>query len=114
MRDFLDYVERSKEDSPNSLDFYMEGFFSDMSKMDEMDPRKTFVLGFLAGKGIDIKANREKIISLLSEKEINSASEAIMNLKLEDELEIADLRKSLSVVLASLRNILKEHKKEQV
>lgn len=113
MRDFLEYVEKSKEDSPTTIDFYMEGFFSDMSKMNGMDPKKTFIIGFLAGKGIDIKSNRQKIMDLISDKdiEITSASEAITNLKLEDQgFDVTELRKSLANVLASLRNLLKDHK----
>lgn len=110
MRDFLEYVERSKEDSPAVVDFYMEGFLSDVSKMEGMDPVKTFILGFLTGKGIDIKANREHIMKLLSDKEVMSATQAVSSIKNLENMDVKELRGSLNSTLASLRSILKEHK----
>jgi hypothetical protein len=112
MRDFLEYVERSKENSPNTLDFYIEGFSSDLSKIEGVDPTKTFILGYLAGKGVDIiKENHEKIMDLLTDKEIISFTEAIAELKTDDNTNIKDLRTSLSSILASFRNALKEENK---
>lgn len=107
MRDFLEYVEKNKEDSPNSLDFYMEGFSTDISKIEGISAEKTFILGFLAGKGISITENRDKIINLLSNKEITSLTESIASLKLED-MNVKDLRTSLNSALATLRIMLKE------
>jgi hypothetical protein len=113
MRDFLEYVEKSKEDSTNSLDFYMEGFLSDISKLDGVDPEKTFIIGFLAGKGININNNRQQIMNLLSNEEILSPTEAISAIK-DDNMTIKDLRTALSSSLTSLRTILKEDKKEEM
>ena len=114
MRDFLEYVERSKEDSPNSLDFYMEGFLSDISKMEGSNPVHTFILGFIAGKGIDIKANSQYIMKLINgDQGITSASQAVSNIRDLEGEEAKDLRSSLASVLATLRTIVKDHKKKE-
>ena len=123
MRDFLEYVEKNKEDSPNSLDFYMEGFSADLLKMEGLDPIKAFILGFIAGKGIDIKDNRDQIIKLLEKNEIQSTSQAISNLKISDEESdkesdkgsyLKDLITSLAKALTSFRTIFKNKKEEKM
>jgi hypothetical protein len=115
MRDFLEYVEKNKEDSPNSLDFYMEGFSADLLKMEGMDPIKAFILGFIAGKGIDISQNKDQLIKLLEKNKIQSTSQAISNLKTSDEgSDLKDLRTSLAKALTSFRTIFKNKKEEEM
>lgn len=117
MRDFLEYVERSKEDSPNSLDFYMEGFAADLKELDGLDPAKTFIIGFLVGSGIDIAQNKSKIIGLLNQKEeIKSITDAITTLNLDEDkggVTITSLRKALTDDLVQLRAVLKSSKNEE-
>jgi len=114
MRDFLDYVERSKEDSPNSLDFYMEGFLSDISKMEGANPVHAFILGFIAGKGVNLSANSQYVMKLITgDQGITSASQAVANIRDLEGEEAKDLRASLASTLSILRTIVKDHKKKQ-
>jgi len=106
MRDFLEYVQRSKEDAPNTVDFYMEGFSSDLQKIEGVNPEKTFILGFLIGEGIDIKENEDVINKLLFEGD-SLPSEIINELKTNDEISFKNLKTSLNSALVNLKNVLK-------
>ena len=98
----------------NSLDYYMEGFSADLLKMEGMDPIKAFILGFLAGKGINISQNKDQLIKLLEKDKIQSTSQAISNIKTSDEgFDLKDLRTSLGKALTSFRTIFKNKKEEE-
>lgn len=113
MRDFLEYVEKSKEDSIIPLDYYMEGFSADLLKMEGMDPTKAFILGFLAGKGINISQNKDQLVKLLEKEKIESAAQAISNIKTDNETsDLKDLRTSLAKALMAFRTIFKNKKEE--
>lgn len=116
MRDFLEYVEKMKEDSPASLEFYLEGFSQDIELLSEtgIDPVKSFVLGFLSGKGINLTENRDKILKLLmSDQGIKSVGQSISSgLSLDKNnanTDVVKLRKDLASTLIELRKILKDN-----
>jgi len=109
MRDFLEYVQKSKEDAPNTVDFYMEGFSNDLQKIEGVNPEKAFILGFLIGEGINIKENEEVINKLLFESE-SLPSEIISDLKINDDNSFKNLKTSLNSALVNLKNVIKMKK----
>jgi hypothetical protein len=114
MRDFLEYVERTKQGSPGALDYYMENFVSNLSQLGGVDPSHTFIVGYLIGKGVDIDINRPKIINLLKANEIQSVQDAITSLELDENTAntIKSLRDDLTTQLTKLRTLLTTLKKE--
>ena len=122
MRDFLEYVEKMKDESPTSLEFYLEGFAQDIMHLSKsgIDPVKSFILGFLSGKGINLTENRDKILNLLmNDQDIKNVGQSISSgLSLEkpkkgslldqENVNLNSLRKDLASVLVELRKILKD------
>jgi uncharacterized ubiquitin-like protein YukD len=114
MRDFSQYIKKSKEDNINHIDYYMEGFSSDLLKMEGMDPVKAFILGFLAGKDINISKNKEQLSKLLEKDKIESTTQAISNFTIEGkEYDLKALRTSLAKALVAFRTIFKHKKQEE-
>lgn len=68
MRDFLDYIQKSKDTSPTSIDFYIESLAQSIKPLQELglDSVKMLVLGYMIGKNIDIKSNAGQIKRLLN------------------------------------------------
>jgi hypothetical protein len=108
MRNFIDYVERTKSEveGEDYTDLFLEGFSQDLMKVENLDAIKAFILGFFAGSGIDLKTNKNSIESLISKAEFKNIGEIIKNLKTDEGMDIASLKKRLGKSLNQLKPII--------
>lgn len=113
MRNFFEYVEKGKEEivGVDSTDVLLEGFKEDLMRIENLDSIKAFIIGFLAGSGVNIKENKTNIETILKKSEILSISEVLKALKVEEGKDITSIKKSLLKGLTQLKPIIKSEEK---
>jgi hypothetical protein len=110
MRNFTDYVERTKSqiEGEDYADVLFEGFAQDIMNLENIDAIKAFILGFISGTDIDLTKNKNILLSLLEKQEFKNVSEIIKNLKIDSKVDESDLRKKLAKSLTRLKPIIKK------
>ena len=113
MRNFFEYVEKGKEQivGEDSVDVLFEGFREDLMRTENVDSVKAFIIGFLAGSGVDLRGNKTHIETLLKKSEISNVGEILKEMKIPDEKDSVSMKKSLLKSLTQLRPILKSEDK---
>lgn len=113
MRNFFEYVEKGKEEiiGVDSTDVLLEGFKEDLMRTENLDAIKAFIIGFLAGSGVDIKQNKTHIETLLNKSEFSNVGEILKELKIPDGKDLTSIKKLLGKSLNQLRPIIKTEDK---
>ena len=113
MRNFFEYVEKGKEEivGEDSIDVLFEGFSQDLLRMDEINPKHAFIIGFLTGSGIDIKDNKMQFKNILENPEIKTVSDILKNLRLSEGEDSSTLKKMLTKGLTQLKSLFMTPKK---
>ena len=115
MRNFIDYVERTKNEveGEDYTDLFLEAFSQDLMKVENLDAVKSFILGFLSGSGINITLNKMTLENVIHKEDFKNVGDIIKNLQLPEDINVDDLKKKLSNSLLKLKPIISREKKMQ-
>lgn len=115
MRNFFEYVEKGKEQivGEDSVDVLFEGFREDLMRTENIDSIKSFIIGFLAGSGIDLRKNKTNIETLLKKGEFQNMGEVLKQMTIPDGKDMSSIKKLLGKSLNQLRPILKSEDKSE-
>jgi hypothetical protein len=115
MRNFTDYIERTKNEveGEDYTDVLFEGFKEDLMRTENIDSVKSFIIGFLGGSGVDLRANKTHIQKLLNKPEISNVGEILKEMTIPDKKDSNLMKRSLLKSLTQLRPIIKTEEKTE-